>query len=62
MNSLEDAYVSIAKAEERLHYGDSDMIENDDLQSNAEFIRYLDLKGNPSFFQQIGAVFIRRML
>lgn len=42
MNSLEDAYVSIAKAEERLHNVDG-TVDRDDLESNQEFLNYLDI-------------------
>ena len=36
MNSLEDAYVSIARAEERLHNVDG-QLDRDDLEGNNEF-------------------------
>ena len=50
MNSLEDAYVSIARAEERLHNVDGNL-DRDDLEGSNEFRNYLDIQGNPSFMQ-----------
>jgi hypothetical protein len=44
MNSLEDAYVNIAKAEEKLHEGERqipEFLRDDDLENNPMFIRYL---------------------
>jgi hypothetical protein len=44
MNSLEDAYVNIAKAEEKSHKGVRQIPEfllDDDLENNPMFIRYL---------------------
>ena len=40
MNTLEDAYINIAKAEERLHEGERQLPEflrEDDLESNEQF-------------------------
>ena len=50
MNSLEDAYVSIARAEEKFHNMDEDLVR-DDLEGSNEFRNYLDIQGNPSFIQ-----------
>jgi hypothetical protein len=44
MNSLEDAYVNIAKAEEKLQEGERqipEFLRDDDLENNPMFIRYL---------------------
>jgi hypothetical protein len=40
MNTLEDAYINIAKAEERLHEGERQI---------PEFLREDDLESNPMF-------------
>jgi hypothetical protein len=63
MNSLEDAYVKIAKAEEKL-YSDKDALINytqDITEENGEFQRYLQSVSNPSFCTQSIGMFIRRM-
>ena len=44
MNSLEDAYVNIAKTEEKHHEGEKqipEFLRDDDLENNPMFIRYL---------------------
>lgn len=49
MNSLEDAYVNIAKAEEKLHQennGDYVIAKSED---NEDFQRYLESNPNPGF-------------
>jgi hypothetical protein len=53
MTSLEDAYINIAKAEEKLHEGERqipEFLREDDLESNDMFQRYLRSVTNPSFF------------
>ena len=46
MNSLEDAYVNIAKAEERLHNGAKISTETDaDDDNNEKFERYFSFVG-----------------
>ena len=55
MNSLEDAYINIAKAEEKLHEGDNlvpEFLRDDDLENNEMFKRYLTSFTDPSFFVQ----------
>lgn len=63
MNSLEDAYVNIAKAEEKLHEGERqipEFLRDDDLENNPMFIRYLQGKTHSGFFIQVWAVITRR--
>lgn len=65
MTSLEDAYINIAKAEEKLHEGERqipEFLREDDLESNELFQRYLKSVTNPTFFSQTFALMKRRLL
>ena len=58
MNSLEDAYVNIAKAEERLHNEEHvEMEEAEDVRLS----EYLRMKGSPDLWQQVWAIVMRRL-
>ena len=54
MNSLEDAYVNIAKAEEKLHNEQNqvDVSHDKSLDENEDFQRYLSIQSFPSFWRQ----------
>jgi hypothetical protein len=60
MNSLEDAYVSIARAEERLHAEDGrepiELVNDQD-----SYDRFSSTVGQAKFFVQIFALFVKRM-
>lgn len=62
MNSLEDAYINIAKAEEKLHNEHNENYIIDKTNEEAEdFAKYLQITAHPNFCQQVGAMFVRRM-
>lgn len=64
MNSLEDAYVNIAKAEEKLHNEERN-VPLEDLEKSGEhsedFQRYLSASANPAFCSQVSGMFVRRL-
>ena len=65
MNTLEDAYINIAKAEEKLHEGEHqipEFLRDDDLENNEMFQRYLQSVTNPNFFVQTWTLMKRRLL
>jgi hypothetical protein len=51
MNSLEDAYVNMAKAEEKLHQGEGASLnmEMNEEDFEAKFRKFFDFVGNPRF-------------
>lgn len=52
MNSLEDAYVNIAKAEERLHNENNNFAQAEKtLEESEDFQRYLNIEARPNFCQ-----------
>jgi hypothetical protein len=52
MNSLEDAYVNIAKAEEKLHNEHNNFGQTDKtLEETEDFQRYLSIEAHPRFCQ-----------
>jgi hypothetical protein len=64
MNSLEDAYVNIAKAEEKLHQERNPelLLEKQNIidENDPDFKRYLNGQSNPEFGPQVKAVMQRR--
>jgi hypothetical protein len=62
MNTLEDAFINIAKAEEKLHNDfNNDQLLTDKLDNDNDFERYLSISGTPNLCQQISGMFVRRM-
>ena len=62
MNTLEDAFINIAKAEEKLHNEfNPDQLLLDKSENNDDFERYLSITGTPNLCQQVSAMFVRRM-
>lgn len=62
MTSLEDAFINIAKAEERLLSHNPDFMTIDrDLSTDVDFKEYLLTKGDPNFINQTFAIYAKRM-
>ena len=62
---MEDAYINIAKAEEKLHEGEHqipEFLRDDDLENNEMFKRYMQSVTNPNFFVQTWTLMKRRLL
>jgi hypothetical protein len=62
VNSLEDAYINIAREEEKLQNGNLLPEMDDDSKFKQDLQRYMSMVAKPSTCQQIKAQFIRRLI
>ena len=62
VNSLEDAYINIAREEEKLQNGKILPESQDDGKFKLDLQTYMDMESNPSTCQQIKANFLRRLI